>query len=74
MRYIPALLFGVLAAFFAWLFYERYWKWRDCIHEAVSSCVTPEGNILIPGGAMWSVFAGLFLILAAAFAWGASRR
>jgi len=38
------------------------------------SARTPEGDVLIPGGAMWSVFAGLFLILAAAFAWGASRR
>lgn len=74
MRYIPALLCGLLAAFFAWLFYERYWKWRDCIREAVSSCVTAEGDNLIPGGAMWSVFAGLFLVLALAAAWGVRGR
>ena len=73
MRSIPALVFGLLAGFFAWLFHERYWKWRDCIREAVSSCVTPEGDNLIGGGAMWSVFAGLFLILAAALAWRSRR-
>lgn len=74
MRSIPALLCGLLAGVFAQPFYERYWKWRDCIREAVSSCVTPEGDTLIGGGAMWSVFAGLFLILAAAWAWNVRRR
>ena len=29
-----------LSAIFGWLFYVRYWKWRDCIREALSSCVT----------------------------------
>jgi len=68
------VLFTILSGFFAWLFYERSRKWRDCIHEALSSCVTPEGDNLIPGGALWSVFAGLFLILAIISAWGLRRR
>ena len=72
MRYLPVLILAALSGFFAWLFYERYWKWRDCIHEALSSCITPEGDNVIAGGAMWSVPAGLFLILA--LAWGVRRR
>jgi hypothetical protein len=74
MRYLPALLLATLSGFFAWLFYERYWNWRDCIRAAVSSCVTPEGDNLLPAGAMWSIPAGLFLILAVAFAWSLRRR
>ena len=51
----------VLAAACAWLFYFRYWKWRDCIN-AESSCVTPDGDNLTSGGMMWGLLA---LILAA---------
>jgi hypothetical protein len=52
-----------LAAFFAWLFYVRYWKWRDCIGEALSSCITPDGANLTSGGMLWGLIA---LVLAAA--------
>lgn len=31
------LLFGLIGLFFAWLFHERYWKWRSCIDAALSS-------------------------------------
>ena len=53
----------VLAAFFSWAFYTRYWQWRECIHEALSSCVTPDGANLIEGGVVWFVPAALFLVL-----------
>lgn len=53
----------LLAAFFSWAFYTRYWRWRACIEEALSSCVTPDGANLIEGGAIWSVPAVLFLVL-----------
>lgn len=43
------------AALFGWLFYVRFWKWRDCIEEAASSCVTPDGDNLIGAGALWAV-------------------
>ena len=53
----------LLAAFFSWAFYTRYWQWRACIEEALSSCVTPDGANLIEGGAIWSVPAVLFFLL-----------
>ena len=53
-----------LAVFFGYVFYIRYWKYRDCIEQAMSSCITPEGDNLIEGGAMWSVFAVLLLFAA----------
>lgn len=46
-----------LAVVFAWLFYVRYWKWRECIDEAMSSCITPDGANLIGGGRFWLLFA-----------------
>jgi len=47
------LVYLCLAALFGWLFYVRYWMWRDCIREAASSCITPDGTNLIAGGALW---------------------
>ena len=46
----------VLAGMFAWLFYVRYWKWRECIEAAMSSCITPDGDNLIGGGRFWLLF------------------
>jgi hypothetical protein len=60
--------FAVLISFaglFAWLFYVRYWSFRDCIAAAKSSCVTPAGDNLIGGGAFWIVPAIVFALLAA---------
>ena len=38
-------------------FYTRFWTYRDCIAEAASSCVNPDGTNLIAGGALWGVLA-----------------
>jgi hypothetical protein len=63
VRIVPALLLA-LAAGFSWLFYERYWKWRECIHEALSSCITPDGESLIAGGMVWALPAGVLTAVA----------
>ncbi|RXT29402.1 hypothetical protein B5P46_05155 [Rhizobium leguminosarum] len=73
MKYLPVLVLTFLSIFFGWLFYERYWKFRDCISQALSSCLTPEGDNLTQGGFQWGIFAGLFLLLAVIFAWRAFR-
>ncbi len=52
------------AALFAWLFYVRYWSYRDCIGAAQSSCVTPAGDNLIGGGAFWILPSIIFALLA----------
>ncbi len=52
-----------LAGFFAWFFYVRFWKWRECITETTSSCVTPDGTNLVEGGALWVIPAVLFGVL-----------
>lgn len=60
--------FAVLISFaglFAWLFYIRYWSYRDCIEAAKSSCVTPSGDNLIGGGVFWIVPAIIFTLFAA---------
>lgn len=66
-RFLAGVLL-VLAVAFGWLFYERYWKWRDCIHEALSSCLTPDGDNLTAGGMIWGVVAGILAIAAVGLA------
>ena len=68
MRLIFPGLLTLLALFFAWLYYERYWKWRDCIEAAESSCVLPDGDNLTNGGVVWGLFAVMFA-LAALVSW-----
>jgi hypothetical protein len=53
-----------------WLFHARYWAHRDCIAEALSSCLVTyadgsQGN-LTTGGLMWGVLAVPFWVLALA--------
>ncbi|AIC25674.1 hypothetical protein IE4771_CH00513 [Rhizobium etli bv. mimosae str. IE4771] len=74
MKYVSVLVSALLSIFFGWLFYERYWRFRDCISQALSSCLTPDGGNLTQGGALWGGFAGLFLLLAMISAWRIFRR
>lgn len=60
MRMVFPVIFSLLTLFFAWLFYVRYWKYRDCIAAAESSCVLPDGDNLTGGGMAWGLFAVLF--------------
>lgn len=64
MRLIFPGLFALLGLFFAWLFYIRYWKYRECIEAAQSSCVLPDGDNLTGGGVVWGLFAVLFALTA----------
>ncbi|OYR15437.1 hypothetical protein CEV32_4709 [Brucella rhizosphaerae] len=51
------------SAAFAYLYYERYWRWRDCIEEANSSCLTSDGSNLTSGGQLWGLIAVVFLLI-----------
>ena len=64
MRLLFPAILALFALFFAWLYYERYWKWRDCIDAAESSCVLPNGDNLTGGGMVWGLFAILFALTA----------
>ncbi|WP_159950417.1 hypothetical protein [Rhizobium sp. 18065] len=69
---IRAIVFALLAALFGFIFYTRYWIWRDCIAASQSSCLTPDGSNLTAGGMVWGVIA--FGFLAAAFIAQLGRR
>jgi hypothetical protein len=69
-----ALILFAIAAFFAWAFYIRYWKWRDCIAQALSSCAVEEAANATDGGRIWGVFAVVFLALGLWALWSARRR
>ncbi len=55
-------IYFALSIFFSYAFYIRFWKWRDCIEQAKSSCITPDGDNVTSGGMFWAVFAVLFLV------------
>ena len=57
-----------LAAFFAYAFYVRYWKWRECIAVVETSCTEPGAGNATDGGRIWSVFAVGFFIWALVWA------
>jgi hypothetical protein len=56
-------IYAALAVLCAWLFYARYWLWRDCIHAAESSCITPDGANLTSGGIIWGLLAAVMAAL-----------
>lgn len=63
-RIIAAVLYGALAAAFAWAFHERYWRWRDCFNE-LDRCYDPEqGVMLAQAGPIWGGLALLCALLA----------
>jgi hypothetical protein len=64
VRFVPSALLAIVAAGFGWLFVTRYWLYRDCIEAAASSCITPDGDNLIAGGALWIVPGVIFALLA----------
>lgn len=64
MKHMVPFAYLLLAAVFGGLFYVRYWAFRDCIAEAVSGCVTPDGDTVIEGGAIWGIPALLCLSIA----------
>lgn len=54
---VRAIAFALVAAFFGYVFYTRYWIWRDCIAASQSSCPTPDGSNVTDGGMVWGVIA-----------------
>ena len=61
---IRAIFLGFAAGFFGFVFYTRYWIWRDCIAASQSSCMTPDGSNVTDGGMVWGVIALGFLAAA----------
>ena len=62
-----SIISGALSTLFTYAFYWRYWRYRDCIEQAVSSCYVTEsgeytGNASV-GGMIWAIPAVLFALL-----------
>ena len=62
-RAIEIAIYFSLSVFFGFSFYERYWKYSECIQAAKSSCVTEDGANLTSGGMFWAVPCFIFLVL-----------
>ncbi|EKF60083.1 hypothetical protein QWE_08311 [Agrobacterium albertimagni AOL15] len=61
---IKAIVFTLASGLFGYVFYMRYWIWRDCIAASQSSCVTSDGSNGTDGGMVWGVIALGFLAAA----------
>jgi len=73
-RLFAALVCFALAAFFSWAFYVRYWMWRDCIAQTLSSCAVEGAGNATDGGRVWGAFAVGCAALGAWTLWTARRR
>jgi hypothetical protein len=54
--------FGI-AGFFAYAFYDRFWRWRPELSQVDTSFITPDGANVTSGGMFWILPAGVFAIL-----------
>ena len=65
-RLVRLAVTGTLAAGSAFLFYERYWIWRECFNE-LGRCYDGEAGVMLQqAGWIWG---GLFLIFATLALW-----
>lgn len=69
LRGAMAVFCLALAALFAFAFYDRYWRWRDCFNE-LGRCTDPESQevYLEQAGIVWGSFtilslAGVLLLI-----------
>ena len=63
LRFVKITIYFLLSIFFGFSFYERYWKYSDCIEAVKSSCVTEDGSNLTSSGMIWVVPCFIFLVL-----------
>lgn len=64
---LGAVLCLSLSGSFAYAFYVRYWKWRECIAVVESSCTEPGAWNATEGGMVWAIPAVFFLGIALVF-------
>ena len=63
IRKTISLAFFACAAFFAFAYYDRYFKWRDCFNEQ-GRCFDPEtASVYVEqAGMVWALMFALTLI------------
>ncbi len=68
-----AIFFSLCALAFGWMFYEHYWKWRNCFNE-LGRCFVPEISlVLTDDNFVWGLIAATSFALAL-LCWMWSRR
>lgn len=62
IRKAVSLLFFACAAFFAFVYYDRYHRWRDCFNE-LGRCYDPEtASVYVEqSGMVWGMMVALML-------------
>jgi hypothetical protein len=55
MRLSLTALWSLLTAGFAWVFYERYWRWADCFNE-LGRCYDTDAGVMVSQAAfIWGM-------------------
>lgn len=60
LRYVIEIVFAGMGLFASLLFYDRYWRWRDCFN-GLGRCFDPisQDVYLEQSGLAWGTFATL---------------
>jgi hypothetical protein len=63
MRTLSGSLLTALGVLFAFAYYDRYWRWRDCFNE-LGRCYDPASQdvYLEQAGIVWGSFAAISLL------------
>lgn len=65
LRYVIEIVLAGVGLIAGLLFYDRYWRWRDCFNE-LGRCFDPvsQNVYLEQSGLVWGTFATLFFFAA----------
>ncbi|MGO4387550.1 hypothetical protein AB4Y85_08440 [Microvirga sp. 2YAF29] len=74
MRLSMVALWSLLTVGFAWMFYERYWRWADCFNE-LGRCYDSEAGVMVAQAAfIWGMPALVSALLLALSLWALLKR
>jgi hypothetical protein len=65
LRYVTGGVLAVLGLATAFLYYDNYWRWRDCFNEE-GRCFDPvSANVYLEqAGLVWGGFTLIFVLIA----------
>ncbi len=74
MGLFMAVFWSLMTTAFAWMFYERYWRWEDCFNE-LGRCYDSEAGVMVEQASfIWGFPTLVFGLLALRSLWRLLRQ
>ncbi len=74
MRLFMVAFWSLLTTAFAFMFYERYWRWQDCFNE-LGRCYDSEAGVMVEQASfVWGFPTLVFGLLALGSLWSLLRQ